>query len=125
VDRPLADHVLHEELDRPPADPVIGLKLSDELQALPAFDAREHAWRERTEGILTDTQLELCMGSAFADSRRFDDVRVDEKRRYWVTFTKRPEALQVLDGRNTESPAKCDVDLRRLWFAQARVLRSL
>ena len=75
--RTLVEYVLDEELDRTPADPMVGLKLADEPEVLPAFDAREHAGRERANGILTDAQLEFSVGAPFANPLRFHDVRVD------------------------------------------------
>ena len=52
--RTLVEHVFDEELDRTAADPMVGLKLADEPEVIPAFDAREHAGRKSANGILAD-----------------------------------------------------------------------
>ena len=56
MDGPLVEHVLDEELDRPAADPVVGLKLADQPEVIPSFDSREHAGGEGPNRILANTK---------------------------------------------------------------------
>ena len=86
MDRALVQHILHEELDGPPTDPVIGLKFTDEAEVIAAFDAREHAGRERANGILADAQLELSVRTPFPDPSSLDDVIVHPAGRHGVTL---------------------------------------
>ena len=125
MDRALVQHVLHEELDGPPTDPVIGLKFTDEAEVIAAFDAREHAGRERANGILAHAQLELSVRAPFPDPRCFDDVGIDQERRHGVTLSEGAEALEVLDRWNAKRPAERNVDLLRWPFAKARALGGL
>ena len=89
----LTPDVFDQQLDRSAADPVIGLKFTDEREVASALDSREQAGRERADRVFADAQLQLAVGFVLTDAARFEDMRLELERRHGEPLSEGPEPL--------------------------------